>query len=210
MKPLLAILLFVFIIMQSCSSHKTQSNTSFTEKEAEENALKVGSKAPDFTLANALGLNVSLNSLLEQGPVVLTWYRGGWCPHCNIALHNLQEYLPEFEAQNATLVAISPELPDNSLSTQQKNELEFEVLSDAGNQVGKQYQIIYKLSSTKAALYQAGVGLNKHNGDNSNELPIPATFIINPDGIIVWSYVNSDYKERADPQDIVRELQKLN
>ncbi len=210
MKPLLSTILLLFILMQSCSTQKGKSTNAFTEKEAEENALKVGSKAPHFTLTNALGQNVSLHSLLEQGPVVLTWYRGGWCPHCNIALHSLQEYLPEIEAQSATLVAISPELPDNSLSTQQKNELDFEVLSDQGNQVGKQYNIVYKLSSTKAAIYQAGVGLNKHNGDSSNELPIPATFIINPDGIIVWSYVNSDYKERANPQDIIRELQKLN
>ena len=95
-------------------------------------ALNIGDKTPDFTLSNALNKPVSLYNELKNGPVILTWYRGGWCPYCNITLHNLQERLPEFQQAGATLMALTPELPDKSLSTSEKHNLEFTVLSDLG------------------------------------------------------------------------------
>jgi len=174
-----------------------------------ETALKVGDPAPDFALPHATGETVTLSELLEQGPVVLTWYRGGWCPYCNITLHYLQQKLPEFKAAGATLVAISPEQPDKSLSTQEKNELEFYVLSDMGNQVAGDYGIKYKLPPEIIASFDGRLDIPGYNGDDSWELPLSATYIVDTDGTIAWAYVNPDYRERAEPDDIVKALREL-
>ena len=174
-----------------------------------ENALNVNSKAPNFTLKNALGHSVSLYDELKNGPVVLTWYRGGWCPYCNITLHYLQEKLPEIQKAGATLIALTPELPDNSLSTSENNELEFTVLSDVGNVVGKEYGVVYTLTDEVATMYEAGFGLSKVNGDDSNELPLAATYVIDTDATIQYAFLDADYTERAEVSEIVSALQKL-
>ena len=175
-----------------------------------EKALNVGDKAPDFTLKNALNKSVSLYNELENGPVVLTWYRGGWCPYCNITLHYLQEKLPEFKKAGATLIALTPELPDNSLSTSEKNKLEFTVLSDVGNTIGKEYGVIFTLTDEVASIYEAGFGLSEKNGDNSNQLPLAATYVIDTNGIIQYAFLDADYRERAEPTAILTALNKLN
>ena len=180
------------------------SNSGILEK-----ALNIGDKAPDFTLNNALNETISLYKELEKGPVVLTWYRGGWCPYCNITLHYLQEKLPEFKKAGATLIALTPELPDNSLSTSEKNKLEFTVLSDVGNTVGKDYGVVFKLTDDVASIYQAGFGLNQKNGDDSNELPLAATYVIDKKGIIQFAFLDADYRERAEVTDILSSLNKL-
>ncbi len=108
-------------------------------------ALRVGDRAPDFELPGASGKKVKLSELIARGPVVVTWYRGGWCPYCNIALRGFHKSLPEIRAAGATLVAISPETPDNTLSTAEKNHLDFEVLSDHGNKVAHAYGVAYKI-----------------------------------------------------------------
>ncbi len=180
------------------------SNSGILEK-----ALNVGDKAPDFTLNNALNETISLYKELEKGPVVLTWYRGGWCPYCNITLHYLQEKLPEFKKIGATLIALTPELPDNSLSTSEKNKLEFTVLSDVGNTVGKDYGVVFKLTDDVASIYQEGFGLNQKNGDDSNELPLAATYVIDKKGIIQFAFLDADYTERAEVTDILSSLNKL-
>ena len=172
-------------------------------------ALKVGDKSPNFTLNNALNEAVSLYNELKNGPVVLTWYRGGWCPYCNITLHALQEMLPEFKKNDATLLALTPELPDNSLSTSEKNNLEFSVLSDVGNAIGKNYGVVYALTEDVATIYNAGFGLNEQNGDTSNELPLAATYVIDKNGIIQFAFLDADYRERAEPKDILNVLSEL-
>lgn len=174
-----------------------------------DNALNVGNKAPNFTLKNALNQSVSLYKELENGPVVLTWYRGGWCPYCNITLHYLQEKLPEFQKAGATLIALTPELPDNSLSTSEKNNLEFTVLSDVGNTIGKEYGVVYQLSNEVAFIYQAGFGLNEKNGDDSNELPLAATYVIDTNGIIQYAFLDADYRQRAESTEIIESLVKM-
>ncbi len=174
-----------------------------------ENALNIADKAPNFTLKNALGTSVLLYDELKNGPVVLTWYRGGWCPYCNITLHYLQEKLPEIKEAGATLIAITPELPDNSLSTSEKNKLEFSVLSDVGNVVGKEYGVVYTLTDEVATIYEAGFGLSEVNGDHSNELPLAATYVINTDAVIQYAFLDADYTERAEVTDIVEALHKL-
>ena len=118
--------------------------------------------------------------------MVLTWYRGGWCPYCNLTLHQLQVELPEFEANGAHLIALTPELPDKSLSTSEKHNLKFEVLSDIGNEIAKEYGIVYKLTNDVANAYNKSFGIEEYNGDGSNELPLAATYIIDEYGKIVY------------------------
>ncbi|MCL4142893.1 UNVERIFIED_CONTAM: hypothetical protein GTU68_056859 [Idotea baltica] len=174
-----------------------------------ESALNIGDKAPNFTLNNALNKPVSLYNELKNGPVVLTWYRGGWCPYCNITLHYLQEKLPDFKSAGATLLALTPELPDNSLSTSEKNNLEFTVLSDVGNTIGKEYGVVFTLTNNVASIYNTGFGLNKINGDKSNELPLAATYVIDTNGIIIYAFLNADYRERAEVSEILSALNNI-
>ncbi|WP_276167241.1 peroxiredoxin-like family protein [Zobellia alginiliquefaciens] len=171
-----------------------------------ENAKNVGDKAPNFTLNNALGKPVELQEYLKKGKVVLTWYRGGWCPFCNLTLRQLQQELPNFKANNATLIALTPEVPDQSLSTSEKHNLEFEVLSDLGNKIARAYGIVYKLTDDVAKNYNSSFGLNDYNGDDSNELPLAATYIINEDGTISYAFLDAEYRNRAEPAEIIKFL----
>lgn len=172
-------------------------------------AINVGDKAPNFTLKNALNKSVTLYDELKKGPVVLIWYRGGWCPYCNLTLHALQENLPAFEKENATLIALTPEVPDKSLSTSEKHELKFNVLSDLGNKIGKEYGIVFKLTNDVADIYQTSFDLHGFNGDESNELPLGATYIINKEGIVTYAFLDPDYRNRAEPATIIENLKKL-
>ncbi|MCH3883842.1 AhpC/TSA family protein [Tenacibaculum sp. MSW2] len=183
--------------------------TSVANSGVLDSALKVGDKAHNFTLKNALNESVSLYDELKNGPVILTWYRGGWCPYCNITLHALQEKLPEFKQEGATLLALTPELPDNSLSTSEKNNLEFTVLSDLGNTIGKEYGVVFTLTDDVATIYNAGFGLNNVNGDTSNELPLAATYVIDTNGIIKYAFLDADYTKRAEPNEILSVLKKI-
>ncbi|MBT8317684.1 MAG: AhpC/TSA family protein [Lutibacter sp.] len=172
-------------------------------------ALNVGDKAPNFTLNNALNKPVSLYDELKNGPVVLTWYRGGWCPYCNITLHNLQDRLPDFQKEGATLMALTPEVPDKSLSTSEKHELEFTVLSDVNNVVGKEYGVVFELLSGVATIYEKGFGLSEFNGNSDNELPLAATYIIDKSGIIKYAFLDADYRKRAEPDELLKVLKNL-
>ena len=168
----------------------------------------LGKTVKDFILPDIQGRSVRLYSLLEEGPVILTFYRGGWCPYCNIALRGLQRELPRFRALGAQLIAVSPQLPDESLTTAEKNGLEFPVLSDAGNHVARQLGLCFKLSSGLTELYQQFKHpLEKFNGnEGSNELPVPATFLISTDHTVLRAFVNVDYTKRMEPEDIVAAL----
>lgn len=174
-----------------------------------ENARSMGDRAPDFTLTNQTGQEVSLEGLLEQGPVVLLWYRGGWCPYCNITLAAYQERLDDIRAAGATLVALTPELPDRSISTAQKEGLDFEVLSDVGNVVAREYGVVFKLTEGVQANYEKNFGLSDFNGDDSGELPLAATYVIDQNGTIRWAFLDADYRNRAEPGDVVAALERL-
>ena len=140
-------------------------------------ALKVGDRAPDFELPDAAGKKVKLSGLLARGPVIVTWYRGGWCPYCNIALRGFHKRLPEIRSAGASLVAISPETPDNSLGTAEKNHLDFDVLSDRGNKVARAFGVAYKLPKVVADQFKGRLDLAKYNGDDSGELPLGVTYV---------------------------------
>ncbi|MEP5340370.1 MAG: peroxiredoxin family protein [Algibacter sp.] len=171
-------------------------------------AKQVGDLAPDFTLNNALGKPIALKDHLKKGNVILTWYRGGWCPYCNLTLRALQADLKNFKALGANLIALTPELPDNSISTSKKNELEFEVLSDVGNEIAKAYGTVFKLADEVSEIYNASFGLNTYNGDASNELPIAATYIINEQGKIIYAFLNEDHRTRAEPSELINFLKR--
>jgi peroxiredoxin len=170
------------------------------------NAKKNEDIAPNFSLINAIGKKVQLSDYLKKGPVVLTWYRGGWCPYCNMTLQYLQQQLPDIQLRGASLLALTPELPDKSISTIEKHQLQFEVLSDVGNKVAHQYGIVFKLTDAVAASYQKGFDLHGFNGDKSNELPLAATYVINQDGVIVYTFLDAEYRNRAEIADILRAL----
>lgn len=175
-----------------------------------QNVLKVGSPAPDFSLANRHGSRMSLVDLLARGPAILTFYRGGWCPYCNLQLRAYQKVLSEIEALDATLVAISPELPDNSLSTAEKNALRFPVLSDVGNYIAAAFGLVYALpEELREALRSNGKALPALNGDESWRLPVPATFIVGTDGRVAFAYVEIDYRRRLAPEDLLIALRSV-
>lgn len=198
---------------QKMSAEKQKIAADGIKAVAESGILKTaknkGDKAPLFALNNAQGKSVALKELLKRGPVVLTWYRGGWCPYCNIALHYLQEDLPLFQALGASLVALTPELPDKSLSTIERNHLKFEVLSDVGNKIAKEYGLAYRLTPEVAKAYQQGFDLHAYNGDESDMLPLAATYVIDKKGVIRYAFLDADYKNRADSKDIIAALKKL-
>jgi peroxiredoxin len=172
-------------------------------------AKQVGERFIDFSLKNAVNKNVKLSEYLSKGPVILTWYRGGWCPYCNITLRRLQEVLPEFKKLGANLLALTPELPDKSLNTREKNNLEFEVLSDTGNHVARQYGIVFRLNQKVSNSYKKDFDLHEYNGDDSDELPLPATYIIDTDGIIRYAFLNANHRYRAEPFEILNVLNEI-
>lgn len=176
----------------------------------EEKVIRPGDIVPDVELPGATGKSVNLKELLASGPVVLVFYRGGWCPFCNLNLHYLQKNLNEIKSAGANLIAISPELPDKSLTTKEKNNLEFEVLSDSGNKVAKKFGIVFQLPKNLQEIYkQFGIDLIATNGDSSFELPLAATFIIGQDGKILYRFVDTDYKKRMDPEEILKQLKNI-
>jgi peroxiredoxin len=172
-------------------------------------ALQVGDRAPDFELLNAAGKKIKLSELTARGPVIVTWYRGGWCPYCNIALRGFQKLLPEIRAAGATLVALSPETPDNSLSTAEKNQLDFEVLSDRRNKVAHAYGVAYKVPKIVTEQSRGRLDLAKHNCDDSGELPLGATYVVDRKGVIRYAFVDADYRKRAEPSAVLAELRQL-
>jgi peroxiredoxin len=173
-------------------------------------SLQVGAAVPDFTLPDPRGTRVGLSTLLARGPVVLTFYRGGWCPFCDLQLRSYQHVLDEIHERDAQLVAISPQTPDYSLSDIQKKQLEFPVLSDVGNEVARQYGLVYKLSDALQELQTAfGNPIPKFNGDESWELPMPGTFVVDGAGKVVLAHVDPDYTVRLEPAAILDALERL-
>jgi peroxiredoxin len=185
-------------------------------KEAEELAkqfeqplkLQKGDHAPDFRLSNATGQAVQLSNLLRQGAVVLFFYRGAWCPYCNLQLQQLQQVLPQIKAAGAQLVAISPQKPDHSLDMKQKNDLAFEVLTDEGNQVAQMFTTVFQYGDASLqAMKDLGYDFFDFYNDQSKELPVPATFIIEPNGVISFAASEGgDYRDRVEPSMILEAL----
>jgi peroxiredoxin len=170
-------------------------------------SLKAGDRIPDFTLPNHLGQERRIGELLADSVLVLNFYRGGWCPYCNMELHALQQALPDIRASGANLVAISPELPDKAVDTQARHALEFEVLSDVGNHVSAAFGLTFELPEQLRPIYTGiGIDIPAFNGDDSFVLPVPASYVVDSDGIIRHHFVNVDYTQRLEPDDLLQVL----
>ncbi|MGH7040924.1 MAG: peroxiredoxin-like family protein [Acetobacteraceae bacterium] len=175
-----------------------------------ERAIRAGDEAPDFTLPDPQGRTVSLGALLEAGPAVVTFYRGGWCPYCNIQLRAYQGVLADITALGGRLVAISPQLPDGSLSTAEANRLTFDVLSDIGNRVARSFGLVWSLpEELRAALRSNNKALPDINGDDSWELPMPATYVITRNRRVALAAIDVDYRNRLEPDAILSALRSL-
>ncbi|XPV77567.1 MAG: peroxiredoxin-like family protein [Desulfovibrio sp.] len=176
-----------------------------------ERAPKTGQKLTDFTLQNPKGETVSLKQLRKNGPVVITFYRGGWCPYCNVELRAYQQVLDKIIAAGAALVAITPELPDASLSTTEKNDLRFEVLTDEHSKYAHEINIMFTISKEIAEIYKGfGIDVEAHNGTGQFNVPLAATFVVDKEGILQFAFTAADYTVRADPEEIIKELNSLN
>lgn len=173
-------------------------------------ALATGATFPSFSLPSATGEVVTSDELLADGPVVVTFYRGGWCPYCNLALAALQSRLDDIHAAGGRLVAISPQTPDASLSTAEKKDLTFTVLSDVGNVLAREVGLVHRLSDDVKELYDGwGFETDVVNDGHGDELPLPATFVLDADGTVAWRFVDPDYIKRAEPDDVVAALRGL-
>jgi len=183
------------------------STQALIDEQLSTKAVQVGQQVPNFTLPDVVGKEVSLSDLLAKGRVVLSFYRGGWCPYCNLELRALQAILPEMNDLGTSLVAISPEVPDQSLSTSEKNELSFSVLSDVNNVVAKKLGLVFQLPEDLREVYDSfGIDVPAHNGNQDYELPMPATYILNQDGTVAYAFIPEDYRERLDPETILEVL----
>jgi peroxiredoxin len=174
-----------------------------------ERARKDGDAFPALALPNQTGGITDLAQLFASGPLVVTFYRGGWCPYCNLELRAYQSALPEITALGARLIAVSPETPDNTLSTAEKNALAFDVLSDTKGHLAEALGIRFELSPAIKALYQKfGHDLPARNGDDKWSLPMPATYVVAKGGRIALAHVDPDYRRRLDPAAVLAALKR--
>jgi peroxiredoxin len=173
-------------------------------------APKVGERAPAFTLRDQLGRHVSLAGELEHGPVVLIFYRGAWCPYCNIMLRTYGLRASDFTERGARLVAVSPQTPDNSLTMSEKHSLDFPVLSDEGGDVIGTYGLKYDVDvQSRERLAAGGIDVAEFNGEGGWILSAPAVFVIDRKAIVRFAGVNGDYTQRVEPDEALVALDSL-
>jgi peroxiredoxin len=187
-----------------------RATTELTESEILARVAAVGSPAPDFVLPNAVGGQVSLNQLLASGPVVISFYRGVWCPFCNLEQRALQQALPHITSLGGSLVAISGMTPDHSMSMVERLRLTYEILTDAGLLVARRYGLVFELPEyLRGAYARMGHPIPQFNGTAEHTLPIAGTFVVDTGGIIRFAYANPNYMHRADPADVLAALAAL-
>jgi len=169
--------------------------------------ISVNDKAPDFTVKDQNGKKVSLKNELKNGAVVLVFYRGQWCPYCNKQLKELQDSLVFIKQKGATLIAVSPEKPDNISKTVEKTKAGYPVLFDDSLKIMKSYDVAFRVDSTTIEKYKKfGIDFYDANGSNGATLPVPAVYIINKEGIIVFKHFDPDYRKRVSIQEILLHL----
>jgi peroxiredoxin len=175
-----------------------------------ERTLKAGDQAPAFDLPDQNGVVVSSAYLLKQGPLVLSFYRGVWCPFCNIELKALQEALADIQARGAALVAISQQTQANNRKSVRENDLQFPILSDKGGEVGAAFGLRWVIPEEMREVHrQLGGPMPAFNGEESWTLPMPARYVIGQDGVIVYAEVSPDYTKRPEPSDLFPVLDRL-
>ena len=192
------------------ASIMARADAELSEKQVLKNVLKVGDTAPNFNLPNATGNTVSLENVLSRGPAVVVFYRGGWCPYCNLELRAYQRLLPEIEKAGGQLLAISLQSPDETLSTQEKNELAYPVLSDTDGKVTQAFGLLFELPDYLQDLYtELGHDLPNIQSVGKWALPVPGTFVIAPNGKIVASYADVNYRVRMEPEEALAAIKAI-
>jgi len=175
-----------------------------------DNARKPGEAAPQFELENTKGEQVALSDLLRKGPVVINFYRGVWCPYCNLELKAWDRAMPEVRALGVELVSISPNLREKSAAFVAENPFSFDILSDRNNRVADEYGLVFKLAHELRPIYEKfGINLPEYDGNERYELPMPATYVVAGDGIIRHAFVNADYTQRMEPDEVITILQGM-
>jgi peroxiredoxin len=187
-----------------------QAVSELKSRQLAANILPVGAKAPDFELQDHNGKLISSSDLLAQKRLVICFIRGRWCPFCVGQIEAMNLIQPKIEQAGATLVAVSPQTVKQSFFMHDQHKLRFPLLSDAGNRVARQFRLTYRVPQAQETVYRrAFVNLPFTNGDESWELPIPATYIVDRDGTILYASANEDYSARPEPSEIVDILRSL-
>jgi peroxiredoxin len=188
-----------------------QSTEALIESRLAERSLKAGERAPAFKLSDADGTIVDSEALLRRGPLVVSFYRGVWCPYCNIELQALEAARPDIERRGAQLVAVSMQNATNSRKAQRDNQLGFPILVDFCGELAEQFGLRFKLSDAVITLYRNvfGNNLEEINGENSWTLPMPGRYVISQDGIVAYAEVNPDFTRRPDPSELLPVLDSL-
>ncbi|QDU86766.1 Putative peroxiredoxin bcp [Pirellulimonas nuda] len=174
-----------------------------------ETALKVGDPAPQAKLLSTKGEPVDFSSVWSDGPAVVIFYRGGWCPYCNVQLKAWADAVDRVRDAGATIVAITPEMPDAAAETAKSQELNYNVLVDQGNKLAGELGITYRLPDSILPIYESRMKISERNGDDSYTLPLAATYVIDSDGVIRYAFLDADYKRRAEPSDVLEAVGKL-
>lgn len=174
-----------------------------------EKAPKVGDTVSDFTLTNQSGKAVSLYQELAQGPAIVMWYRGGWCPYCNLTLAAMQQQMPAITAAGGQLIALTSEMPDSSMTTAERHALTYQILSDTSGSVARSWNLLFQMPDTVMTVYNSLFSLAGYNGNDRNELPLAASFVIGTDRVIRYAFVDADYRRRAEPAELVASLSAL-
>lgn len=176
-------------------------------KNIEDNSIQVGQKMPEFLLPNAYGEKIHFTQILKKGKMILAFYRGSWCPYCNLELKFLQDNLLRIQEKNAVLVAISPQNPDHSLTMVEKNNLEFEALTDHNNDFAKKLGIVFQLQDFVLPYYQnLGIDLSLFNNNKENTLPVPAVFVVDENSKIIFKFLDVNYMNRIDIEELIQVL----
>ncbi|MEA9414176.1 peroxiredoxin-like family protein [Flavobacterium sp. PL02] len=173
----------------------------------EESSIGIGERFPDFSLPNTNDETIELKELLKNGKVIVAFFRGSWCPYCNLELRALQENLKQIVDKKAKLVVISPQKPDYSKELKNNHQLDFELLTDKDNALAKQLGISFKLQNYVIPTYKSlGIELSNYNENDNNELPIPAVFVIDTDYLITYKFVDTNYMNRINIQELIEQL----
>lgn len=173
-------------------------------------AVSAGQHAPDFSLPELSGSRIRLSEFIKQGPVVISFYRGAWCPYCNLEMQALQKALPEIEAAGGQLIAIAPELPEHAGQIRDKGNLTFPLLHDWENGVAREYGLVFSFPENLKPIYDGfGIDLAASHGNDRFELPVPATYIIDKHGLVAHAFIDVDYTKRMEPSEIIEVLKTL-
>lgn len=170
----------------------------------EKSAKQVGDAAIDAQLSGWDGKTVKLSDLWQEGPIVLMWYRGGWCPYCNIQLRAMQQSMDKIEDAGARLVVLTPELPEKAKETAEANDLDIVALHDKGSALARKFGLVFKLPESIIPAYRDRLKLPEYNGNDAMELPLAATYVIDKSGKITYAFLDADYKKRAEPADVIQ------